>query len=142
MPLRKRQPRRMPIGPIDQDTDKEVFLWVLHRHEEWRRLHGRWTIAHYAFNIGAVGLTLTATILPFCVDQPLAVFSISGLATLFVVFLAFAAPSKQAKSYIAAWRLLDSKITVYRLNPILAELKTLTEQVDEGERILAGKDPY
>jgi hypothetical protein len=109
--LRRKRPL---MSQIDPETEAAVFASIVHRCGNWRSLHGRWPVTHYIINIAAVGLTLSATMIPLRYDQPTLVLGLSAAATLFVFFLAFAAPSKQSRSYIAAWRFLDARITEYR----------------------------
>lgn len=121
---------------------EKIVREVEQRQDLWHHLHGVWTVLHFVLNIGAVGLTLTATVLPLVVDQPEAVLALSGTAAMFVAVLAFTSPSKQARSYIASWRLLDERLGNYRLDPSDDNLGRLVAGVAEGEKILAGKDPY
>ena len=130
--------------PLPNNAD-DIIRSAKERQAEWQSLHSWWSLLHYGLNIMALGLTLGGAALPAMIGTrhneylfPL----LAGIATLLVAVLAFSTPSKQARSYIAAWRYLDSRLARFELCKTRQALEEVVKAVEEGERILAGKDPY
>lgn len=101
---------------------------------------------HYGLSVLAISATILVGILPSTISysQDALLYSVlSILASLFVFLLAFTSPSKQARSYIAAWRLIDMAIIeVQSTMDKSAVASRITTAILQGEQLLSGKDPF
>lgn len=132
-----------PRRPCLEQDPSEILARARERQTYWRKQYRIWNIVHYSFSVWATGLTLASAALPAILTTYAWVLPLMSLvAALLVAFIAFWTPSKQARSYIAAWRLLDSKLRWYEHLKTPEALLEVDAAIDEGERILAGKDPY
>ena len=110
------------------------------RFKQWHKFYLLLTFEHYALNISAMTLTLMGVLLPTLVgrdNQSIPVFA--AAATVAVAVLAFTTPSKQARKYIEAWRILDDAVLRY---PLDHDMIKLINAVAKGEEALGNKDPY
>ena len=116
---------------------------ALERKAKWDDQHRVWNTIYYVAGIGATALALSNAALPamFAHPHPLVYGIISLIASLLVAFVAFSNPAKGARAYRAAWRLLDTRVRAFQLNPTAETIQDVVDGMEEGERILAGRDP-
>jgi hypothetical protein len=131
-------------GPGLPDSSDEIVRRAAERQRLWQRQQRIWNVLHYGLNVSAIGLTLATAALPSMVgtDHKVLFPSLSLIAALLVALVAFSTPSKQARSYIAAWRVLDEALLQHERARSPDSLDGVLKAIREGEEILSGKDPY
>jgi uncharacterized membrane protein YdbT with pleckstrin-like domain len=134
----------MAKATTTQSSNTEAVIdHAKERRANWKVLHSRWNRSFYIGGLSAMALPAIIEALPRVLVPPKGLIPLlSVLAVLTVGFVAFANPSKQARAYIAAWRLLNDKLLDYELTGTPEAVKEVKEAINEGEKILAGKDPY
>ena len=133
-----------PKLPVPISDDHPVLVGARERLKSWNNRHRTWNAIYYGVSVGATGLTLFTAALPALIeyeDHPALGSWLSLVAALLVAFVAFSVPSKQARAYRAAWRLLDANLRAFELERSERGLRAVHRAIEEGERILAGRDP-
>lgn len=131
-----------PDGDDDELTE-DVVKKAMARMAVWKRMYTIWIALHYFFSIGAMGATVAAGVLPsrYEFSSHTGLYTtLSIAATLLVFLLAFTSPTKQARMYMTAWRLLDGAVTDTLIGDM--DASELASKIKEGEDILSGKDPF
>ncbi len=112
----------------------------------WKRMYMIWTSMHYGLSIFAILATILVGVLPSAISYSRDSFLyavLSILASLFVFLLAFTSPSKQARSYIAAWRTVDKAMVEPHSTTGTNDVASrITLAIFQGEDLLSGKDPF
>ena len=110
------------------------------RRNWWRYFH-RWWAIHYT--LGIVGTVSSITVAAWPQHEiaiPYLLGTLSWTAAICVALLTVYVPSRRAKAYAAAWRILHAACNRYVLDSSTSPL-TLVEAVEKGENIIAGSDP-
>lgn len=132
--------------PVTSEDLYRLIETATARLATWKRMYMIWTTMHYGLSVLAISATILVGILPSTISysQDALLYSVlSILASLFVFLLAFTSPSKQARSYIAAWRLIDMAIIeVQSTMDKSAVASRITTAILQGEQLLSGKDPF
>jgi hypothetical protein len=107
----------------------------------WRRYFTRWWNVHYILGIaGTVSSILVASRPQFLLNIHYALESFALIAAICIVLITFLMPSRRAKAYVAAWRILTDACTRYRLDETFS-MHQLLDVFTEAEKIIEGSDP-
>ncbi len=131
------------------ERDESAVDYALARRRLWQSRFRLWIWGHYGGNMSAIALTVLTTLLSAGLyGVPDSVITVMAAAAVVIVAaLAYMAPSKQARSYLAAWRTLDGAWGDWLQvrdsgGDLEAATTALIAAVMKGEEILAGKEPW
>ncbi|HYX29560.1 MAG TPA: hypothetical protein VE863_13420 [Pyrinomonadaceae bacterium] len=107
----------------------------------WRRYFVRWWNVHYTLGItGAVSSIAVASRPLFLSNRPFVIEGFALIAAVCIVLMTFMMPSRRAKAYVSAWRILSDGCTRYRLDETFS-MHDLLDVFTEAEKIIEGSDP-
>ena len=110
-------------------TDGSIPTEVQKRLDGWFRTFWGFTVCHYVFGIGGV---VASTIAAASDGHSVKVATV--IASGCMAFVGFVQPDRQYRKYVAAWRLLDEKVNLYRHG--LIGIKDLLEGMAGAERTI------
>lgn len=107
----------------------------------WRRYRTSWRTFHYVLGVATTTATILIASRPTSLEgypiiyEVLSIFSVFGIAT-----ISFLLPSRHAKVYSDAWRILNNACLRYTYDPE-ADIEILFEAVAKGEELVRTSDP-
>ena len=121
---------------------KEIPKEIEELCRAWYKYFHRWWIAHYTFGALATACSITVASHPhFLQTIPYFIDIVAWLAAVCIALIVFLMPSRRARAYVAAWRLLCDACNRYKIDDNY-QIKELLDAVKEGEKIIASSDPY
>ncbi len=123
---------------VPRDVPDEIDV---HRRV-WVRFNRRWKTLHYTLGIVATSFAITVAAQPgFLKAVPYLLEGIAWICAVCVALMTFLMPSRRARGYVAAARLLTDACNRYRLDPSF-KIKHLLDAVKAGEAMIErGEDP-
>jgi hypothetical protein len=135
-----RPSRRLVLAEneIPRDVPEEIDI---HRRL-WVRFNHRWKALHYTLGVVATCFAITVAAQPgFLKAIPHLLEAIAWASAVCVALITFLMPSRRARSYVGAARILTDACNRYRLDPNF-RMKQLLDAVKEGEDLISrGEDP-
>lgn len=113
--------------------------------KSWRRSYFVWSGLHLGLSLFGVLLSITAATKPPFVRSLIGAGGVEVLgwaATVFFAAFAVLTPSRNARAFIAAWRILNDQ---YLRSECLDEddvCVALVDAIRRGEEIISGRDPF
>jgi hypothetical protein len=105
----------------------------------WDTLFHRWWVYHYLLGIaGLLSSIIVAAGYRLFSQQIISILSL--LAAICMGLITFLMPSKRARAYVAAWRLLNDACNRY-INDDTFTIKELLDAQKKGEDIISNSDP-
>lgn len=128
----------MTEGDVPRTVPEEIDV---HRRL-WVRFNRRWKSLHYALGIVATSFAITVAAQPgFLKAVPFLLEAVAWLSAVCVALMTFLMPSRRARGYVAAARILTDACNRYRLDQSF-KMKHLLDAVKEGEDMISrGEDP-
>lgn len=125
----------------EEGFDRELPDWAAQRLSTWYRQYKIALSINYVLGVAAVLSTVASFF--FATDNPTSFWArfTGALSVVLVAALAIVAPLRNARGYIAAWRVLDDCSIGYRCNPDVT-CEDLRDAIKKGETILSNRDPY
>jgi hypothetical protein len=106
----------------------------------WHKLFYRWWFIHYAIGLtGTLAAMSVAANPKFLGGWEHTIGLLSWLSALSVASLTFLDPKKRARTYVAAWRLLEAEITKYKYKET-NNIQGMLDAIKEGEEMVAEMD--
>jgi len=123
----------MSIKSIPEDIEKLRQSWFFH-YREWRGYH---------YALGVVGTICAITVASnpkFFQDIPYILEGAAWISAICIALLTFLMPSRRAKAYIDAWRILNNSCNRYKMSEDYT-VEQLLDAVASGENTIATSDP-
>jgi hypothetical protein len=106
----------------------------------WYRYFHIWGGIHYVLGIAGTVFAVTVVSQPkFLSGIPYLIDGFKLISAICVLLLTFLIPSRKAKDYVNAWRILNSACNRYKMDESYT-IKELLDAVDEGEKIIGCSD--
>ena len=136
--VRMSQPKVLLDVPLDLSPagPPRVPEEVKKRLKGWFFTFWGCTLCHYLCGIGGV---LAAAIAASASDNPSIVKVAGIIGAVCVSVLGFVQPERQSRKYVAAWRILDEKVNLYKyaqlpLKELIAGMSAAEQMLDQSER--------
>lgn len=128
--------------PEENDLPREVPEEIDVHRRLWVHFYRRWKALHYVLGIVATCFAITVAAKPgFLKSVPYLLEAVAWVCALCIALITFLMPSRRARSYVAAARILTDACNRYRLDPNF-KMKHLLDAVKEGEDLISrGEDP-
>ena len=124
------------------DTARQVQKELVALLEAWEKLYHRWWLAHYIIGISGLVSAITAAAQPrFLVSVPHLLAATAWCAAICMGLVTFMMPSRQAKIYVSAWRVLSDAVNRYRMEDNFT-VEKLLDAAKRGEEIIQGGTEY
>lgn len=108
--------------------------------DAWHKYFHRWRLAHYLLGIlGTVSSITVASNPKILASIPFAIDTLAWLSAVCIALITFLIPSKKAKSYVSAWRILYDAVGRYK-HDSQVQMETLFDAVTSGEKLIDGAD--
>mgnify|MGYP001608207561 CR=1 FL=1 len=119
-------------------TNREIPKKITDLLHIWDKLFHRWWVYHYVLSIAGIIASITVASNPkFLSGYYPEMFSIfAWLSALCMTLVTFLMPSRRARAYVAAWRLLFDACSRYELEDTYS-MKELLDTVKKGEDIIS-----
>lgn len=119
-----------------RDIPEEIKALV----DAWHKYFHRWRFAHYVLGIlGTVSSITVASNPKILASVPYSLDTLAWLSAVCIALITFLIPSKKAKSYVSAWRILYDAVGRYKHDPQVPTA-TLFDAVASGEKLIDGAD--
>lgn len=107
----------------------------------WERYFHTWWCIHYVLGIGGTIASITVASNPkFIVGVPSLLELLAWISAICIALITFLLPSRRAKAYVEAWRLLHDAVTRYEEDESY-ELQELLNAARKGEELIGQSDP-
>lgn len=107
----------------------------------WYFFFRLWWIYHYSLGIiGTVSSISVASNPKFMQGVPYLLDGLAWLAAICIALITMLTPSRRAKAYVSAWRLLRDACTRYETDPSFS-LQKLLDTAKRGEEQIGQADP-
>lgn len=122
------KPRELPI-----ETQQLLSTW----HDHFKL----WWVIHYILGIVGTVLAITVASHPkFLLSFIHLIDILAWISAICIVLITLLMPSRRAKAYVNAWRILNNACIHYRMDDSFT-MKELLNAVEEGEKIISESDP-
>jgi hypothetical protein len=107
----------------------------------WDRFFHAWWLFHYTLGIAGTIASITVASNPKILQGcPHVIDSLAWMSAICIALITFLMPSRRAKAYVAAWRLLNDACNRYKLDPTYP-VQELLNAATKGEEIISSADP-
>lgn len=129
------------LSTPEEGFHRELPEWAAERLRTWHRQYMIGLFLNHILGVLAIFFTVASFF--FATDDPRAFWSrfFGAWSVVAVAALAIMAPLRNARGYIAAWRVLDDVAIGFQSDESVTE-KDLREAIKKGEQILSNRDPY
>ena len=108
---------------------------------DWDRYFRSWWRYHYIFGVlGTVSSITVASNPKFLSGVPYLLELLAWLAAVCIALITFLMPSRRAKAYVSAWRVLHDACTRYETDSTY-QLQQLLDAAKRGEELISQSDP-
>lgn len=123
-------------------TSREIPKKITDLHHIWNKAFNRWWVYHYFLSIAGIIASITVASNPKFLSgyYPEMLSILAWLSALCMMLITFLMPSRRARAYVAAWRLLYDACSRYELDDTYP-IKELIDNVKKGEDIISSSDP-
>ena len=107
----------------------------------WSKYYHRWWFLHYL--LGAVGTISSITVASqpkILINIPYLFDILAWIAAICIALITFLMPSRRAKAYVAAWRLLFHATNKFKHSDN-GSIDELFEALKKGEELIGSTDP-
>ena len=126
----------MPTRELPKDVSETLDFWLHHKFKWWR--------FHYGLGIAALSCSVTVASGPkfeqLFSAAPVVLDVLAWISAICIGLVTFLGPTRRARAYVAAARVLSDARNRYVNDPNYP-LKKLLDAVQEGENIIARSDP-
>jgi len=107
----------------------------------WDRYFHNWWAVHYILGIAGTVCAITVASRPkFLLAVPYLIEGFAWISAICIVLVIFLMPSRRAKSYVNAWRILNDACNRYKMDERYT-IEKLLDAVKECEKIIGASDP-
>lgn len=123
-------------------TSREIPKKITDLLHIWDKLFHRWWVYHYLLSIAGIIASITVASNPKFLSgyHPEILSILAWLSALCMTLITFLMPSRRARAYVAAWRLLYDACSRYELDDTYP-MKELIDIMKKGEDIISSSDP-
>ncbi len=107
----------------------------------WDKYFHTWWVVHYTLGItGTISAISVASQPKFLLGVPYLLDGFAWISAVCIALMTFLMPSRRAKAYVNAWRILNDACNRYKLDEDYP-ISELLNAVKKGEEIIAPSDP-
>lgn len=107
----------------------------------WDRYFHNWWVVHYVLGIAGSAFAITVASQPkFLLGVPYLIEGFAWISAICIALITFLMPSRRAKAYVNAWRILNDACNRYKMDESYT-IKELLDAVKEGEKLIGSSDP-
>lgn len=107
----------------------------------WSKFFHNWWAIHYILGIMGTVCAITVASQPkFLLNIPYLLDGFAWISAICIALITFLMPSRRAKAYVAAWRLLNDACSRFKMDEQYS-VQELLDAVKKGEDIIGHSDP-
>jgi len=123
----------MDLRPLPEPIDLLLTAWYKYFH--------KWWAVHYFLGIMGTICAITVASQPkFLLNIPYLLDGAAWISAICMALITFLMPSRRAKAYVAAWRLLNDACNRFQIDKQFP-IQELLDAVKKGEEIIGRSDP-
>ena len=123
----------METRPLPEEIEQLLTAWYKYFHK-W------WAVHYFLGIIGTICAITVASQPKFLLDIPYLLDALAWISAICMALITFLMPSRRAKAYVAAWRLLNDACNRFKLDQQFP-IQELLDAVKKGEEIIGRSDP-
>lgn len=134
------------LGELQEQITKIMTARILPDEIEqlllaWDKYFHTWWVVHYVLGIAGTICAITVASQPkFLSAIPYLIDGFAWISAICIALITFLMPSRRAKAYVSAWRILNDACNRYKMDETYST-QELLNAVKKGEDIIASSDP-